>query len=77
MKKQITLLFLLLIHLSAWSQKTIPTDGPCTNAMAEKAKGRWIKAADNLHTTTHQAEVFKRVDAIHELVLKIYPERQA
>ena len=74
MKKQITIFLLIIIHLSAWSQKTIPTDGPCNKAMAEKAKGRWIKNADNLFTTTQQPEVFKRLDAIHQLVLKIYPE---
>ena len=74
MKKQIILLLLIIIHLSSWSQKTIPTDGPCTTAMAEKAKGRWIKNPDNLFTTAGQSEVFKRLDAIHQLVLKLYPE---
>ena len=74
MKKQIIILFLIIFHLSAWSQKTIPTDGPCNKTMAEKANGRWIKNPDNLFTTTHQAEVFRRLDAIHQLVLKIYPE---
>src|SRR5688572_23250903 len=74
MKRQIIILLLITIHFCGWSQKTIPTDGPCTNAMAETAKGRWIKTADNLFTTTQQAEVFKRLDAIHQLVLKIYPQ---
>ncbi len=74
MKKQIILHLLILIHLSAWSQKTIPTDGPCTNIMAEKAKGRWIKNPDNLFTTAEQSEVFKKLDAIHQLVLKLYPD---
>src|SRR5688572_5111708 len=74
MKKQVIILLLIIFHLSAWSQKSFPTDGPCTKAMAEKAKGRWIKTTDNLFTTTQQAEVFKRLDAIHQLVLKIYPE---
>ncbi len=74
MKKQIILFLFISIHFLSWSQKTIPTDGPCTTAMAEKAKGRWIKNPDNLFTTAEQSEVFKRLDEIHQLVLKIYPE---
>ena len=75
MKKQITILILLfLIHLSSWSQNTIPTKTPCTSAMAYNEKGRWIKRADNLFTTTSQAEVFKRLDAMHQMVLEVYPE---
>lgn len=72
-KKLITILF-VIFYFQLWGQKTIPTDVPCNKAMAEKAKGRWIKNPDNLFTTTHQTEVFKRLDAMHQLVLKIYPE---
>src|SRR5687767_13233443 len=74
MRKLLFIFILLTAQLLTWSQKTIPTDGPCTKAMVEKVKGRWIKNADNLFTTTHQPEVSKRLDAIHQLVLKIYPE---
>ena len=75
MKKQITILILLfLIHLSSWSQNTITTKTPCTSVMAHNEKGRWIKRADNLFTTTSQAEVFKRLDAMHQMVLEVYPE---
>ena len=74
MKKMVVTILLVIFYFQSWSQKTIPTDGPCTNAMAEKAKGRWIKNPDNLFTTAQQSEVFKRLDAIHQLVLKLYPD---
>ena len=74
MKKQIAILFLTTIHLSSWSQNTITTKTPCTNEMAYNEKGRWIKRDDNLFTTTSQAEVFKRLDAMHQMVLEVYPD---
>ena len=48
MKKQIFILLLFILHFSSWSQKSITTDGPCTDAMAMQAKGKWIK-------TTHES----------------------
>ena len=72
MKKQIIILFLLLLHISSWSQKSISTDGPCTNAIAMQAKGRWIK-------TTHEQESKSKevntiLDEFHNMVMKIYPQ---
>ena len=72
MKKQIIIFLLLILHLSSWSQKSITTDGPCTDAMAMQAKGKWIK------TTHEQASKSKEVnnilDEIHNMVMKIYPQ---
>ena len=73
MRKFSIFLFCLIIHLSSWSQNTITTKTPCTEEMAFNEKGRWIKRADNLFTTTSQAEVFKRLDAMHQMVLEVYP----
>jgi hypothetical protein len=72
MKKQIPLLFLFIIHLSSWSQKSIITDGPCKDVMAMQAKGKWIK-------TTHESaskskEVNNVLDEFHNMVIKIYPQ---
>jgi hypothetical protein len=70
MKKQISFLFLLVLHLSSWSQKSITTDGPCTDAMAMQAKGKWIKHED---PPTSQ-EVDNILNEFHNMVLKIYPQ---
>ena len=72
MKKLKTILFLFIIHFSAWSQKSIPTDGPCTDTMAQNAKGRWIQANDN--GSHNSKETSSRLDEIHDLILKIYPQ---
>lgn len=72
MKKQIALLFLFILHLCSWSQKNITTKAPCTDEMAQNAKGRWIK------TTHAQASRTKEINSIlhefHNMVLKIYPQ---
>ncbi|MGZ8559855.1 MAG: hypothetical protein ACXWWC_16050 [Chitinophagaceae bacterium] len=72
MKKKISLLFFLIIHLSSLSQKSITTDGPCTDAMAMQLKGRWIKTTDPGSPSSKEA--FNLVDNFHSLVLKIYPQ---
>lgn len=72
MKKQITILLLIIIHLSSWSQKPIPTDGPCTDAIVQKAKGRWMKHPG--YDMSTNAEANKRMGEIHNLFLKIYPQ---
>lgn len=72
MKKQITLLLLLNIHGILWGQKKIQTDSPCTDTMAYTIKGRWIQTTDN--GSLNSKETRSRLDAIHDLVLKIYPQ---
>ena len=72
MKKNILLHFLLCTSLISQSQKSIPTNGPCTDTMAYTIKGRWIQIPDNGSYNT--AETRTRIDAIHDLVRKIYPQ---
>ena len=72
MKKQITILVLIIFHVSALSQKSIPTDVPCTDDMAQKAKGRWIKSTDI--GSYNSKETGTRLDEIHNLILKIYQQ---
>jgi len=74
MKKHITLLLLLIIHLSAWCQKSITTDALCTEAMAQNANGRWMKHPSFDRGSSTSAEANKRIDEIHNMVVKIYPQ---
>jgi hypothetical protein len=72
MKKQILILILLVLNFSSWSQKSITTDGLCTEALAQNAKGRWIKRGDL--GTINSKEAYSRLDEIQNMVLKIYPQ---
>jgi len=72
MKKQIIVLILFIIYLSGRSQNSIKTNVPCTDEMAQNAKGRWIKSVDL--GTINSKEAFNRLDEIHSLFLKIYPQ---
>lgn len=72
MKKQITIFFFFCCCLISKGQKVITTDGPCTEAMAQNEKGRWIRSADL--GSVNSKEIDSRLDAIHEMVLKIYPD---
>jgi hypothetical protein len=72
MKQQVIFFILAVIHLSAWSQASITTDVPCTDAMTQNAKGRWIKSPDV--GTMNAKEVYSRVDEIQNMILKIYPQ---
>ena len=72
MKKQIIIPLLLVLYFSSWSQTSITTDGPCKDAMAMQAKGRWIKTADP--GSSSSKEVNNRLDEFHNMVMKIYPQ---
>jgi hypothetical protein len=72
MKKQLIIIFLLFLYLSSGSQTTIKTIMPCTDAIAQNADGKWIKTTDLGSTSSKECN--DRQNAIHELVLKIYPE---
>ncbi len=79
MKKQIIIFLFLVIHCSSWSQKPIPTDGPCTDAMIQKVKGKWVKSYDLGESNSakykdQQPEAYKRLDTIHNMMVKIYPQ---
>lgn len=72
MKLQATILFSLFIHQLSFCQTKIITKDPCTDAMAQNANGRWIKSTDL--GSINSKECYTRLDAIHEMLLKIYPE---
>lgn len=81
MKKKIFIFFLLTIPFSSWSQgRTIKTITPCDDEVLYKTSGKWFKSADVWQVdhikfnATQQQEVRNRVDKIHEMMLKIYPE---
>ncbi|HQY11552.1 MAG TPA: hypothetical protein PK133_05040 [Ferruginibacter sp.] len=72
MKKQITLLLAFLIQQSSYCQNVILTQEPCTDAMAQNTKGRWIQTPNN--GTYNTKETSSRLDEIHKLVLEMYPQ---
>jgi hypothetical protein len=76
MKKQIIILFLFIPHLSSWSQQSSSTNSPCTDDMIKTAKGRWIKYPDLITgvTAIQQQQAFNRLDATHDILLKLYPQ---
>jgi hypothetical protein len=72
MKKQATIVFCLFIYLSSFCQTNIITKEPCTDAMAQQAKGRWIKSTD---LGSHNSkETNTRLDEIHNMILNIYSQ---
>jgi hypothetical protein len=72
MKKKMLILFLLILNFSSRSQKSITTDGPCTDAMTMQAKGKWIKTADV--SSWDSKEINNRLDEFHNMLMKIYPQ---
>jgi hypothetical protein len=74
MKLNFSILIFIIIHFTSWSQKSIPTDGPCTDTQLFNAKGNWTKAAPFERGTINSAEANKRIDDIHKLLLQIIPQ---
>ena len=77
MKKEAAIFLLFFCYTSAWSQKAIQVTTLCNDALLQSTPGRWIKDYDLLYAKIFkkdQSEVFKRLDAIQQLVLGIYPE---
>ena len=87
MKQHIIILFLFILHFSSWSQKTIKTTTPCNDELLFKTPGRWLRHPlmplndlGSAHVGLNQAQVKEltnRLDAVHQLMLKIYPEPMA
>src|SRR6266498_4537844 len=87
MKKQLTLLILLFFNcMFAWSQKTIKTETPCTDEVLFKTPGRWLTAYGGLldngsaYAGLNKSQVKEgtnRMDAVHQTLLKLYPEPMA
>ena len=81
MKKYIITFCLLLVQFSSWSQeRTIKTTTPCDDELLYKTPGRWFKGT-NVWQVDHiafnkaqQQEVLYRMDAVHQMMLAIYPQ---
>ena len=78
MKKQIPILFTLFIYLQSYCQQIITTTtANCDDSLYMSLTGKWKKELDYPGSTgfskTEQLETFKRLDAIHKLVLEAYP----
>ena len=77
MKKQIIILFLVLVNTSmSWSQHFVKITTPCNNEFLQKVQGQWIHWGDATHakiSKQQQQEIFNRLDKIHQCVLSIYP----
>jgi len=75
MKKQITIIVLLLINCSVtWSQIKITT--PCNDELLKNTPGRWLYYGDRLHakiSKQQQQEILNRINKIHQFVFTIYP----
>ena len=72
MKQPATILFFLCTCLIVNSQKTITTDVPCTDVMAQNAKGRWIKSPNQ--NPTNSKEIDRLLNEFHQMLLKVYPQ---
>lgn len=76
MKKQIILLFPLSASLLSFSQNTSSKKESCTDAIAQNTKGRWVPNYDMATsvTKTQKQESYKRLDAVHNILLKMFPQ---
>ena len=74
MKSLSILLSALLLCLISKSQKAISTNGPCTDAKLINAKGSWTKADPFDRGSAGSAELNKRIDDIHKLLLQTIPQ---
>lgn len=79
MKKQIIILILLIIHLQSSGQRVITTTtANCDDKLYLSLNGKWKQEHDYPgspgFSKTEQQETFKRLDAIHRLVLEAYPQ---
>src|SRR5678816_698833 len=82
MKKHVFIICLCFNLCSAQSQKFVKTETACTDGVLFKTPGRWLNTSSNyyinndgLNLQSNQIkEVTNRVDAIHELIAKIYTQ---
>lgn len=76
MKKKIIPFFFFLFSISTWSQKTITSAIPCTDAMAQQAKGRWIPNYDLAPSVslTQKQESYNRLEVLHNILLRMFPQ---
>lgn len=75
MKRQIIIILFLFIHPSIWGQKDPLPKGNCTDALAMKTEGKWLKQKDlNTAFSGQQQEAYQRLDEIHRMILKMCPQ---
>lgn len=69
-------MMLTLFRVSSKGQKTITTDAPCTDAMVQNEKGRWVPHYDlaNSVTKIQKQETYNRLDVLHNILLKMFPQ---
>jgi len=73
MKKYFILFFTVVACFTGLGQNNaIKTELPCNDEMAQKVKGRWIGLPNN--GTYNTNETNNRIDQIHDLISKFYPE---
>lgn len=85
MKKQIIIFLLFTIHFSSGGQNTIKTSTPCNDEIVFRTPGRWLKQYNGLLdnseslnlTGTQKSAIITRLDAVHRLMLNIYPHPMA
>jgi hypothetical protein len=74
---------LVVLHFSSPGQKTFTAETPCTDVVLFKTPGRWFISYRGLLdngseyvplTKAQVKETTKRMDAVHQLLLKIYPQ---
>ena len=81
MKKSITILFLLSIHLQLYCQKGFTATVPCNDSLLMSVKGKYRQQEDaispeisSLLSRAQQLEVSRRLDAVHKLLQEAYPQ---
>lgn len=66
MKKQLCILFVFSLSIPLVGQNKIITESPCTDALAQNAKGRWIKGTDL--GSNNSRETINLLDQIHDWI---------
>ena len=76
MMKSIVTLAYFFFCIVVFRQTSSNTKEPCTDAIAQTTKGKWIKRYDNASNITpaQKQEAYKRLDIVHNTLLKMYPD---
>jgi hypothetical protein len=75
MKKLLLIFFLVINHASSWGQKDPKPKGNCTEALAMKTEGKWLKQKDlNTAFAGQQQEAYQRLDQIHQMIMRMCPK---
>lgn len=81
MKIKFIVLMLLGIHLQSYCQKSFTATVPCSDSLLMTIKGEYRKGNDVITPSTssvlpkaQQPEAFRRMDAMHKLLLEAYPQ---